>query len=209
MAAPLIAAALSSIAPALAKQGLDLLSGVFRGAVNKGTKEVAELIEEKTGIDINDVADNRLTDAQWGQLKEFEFQYQSQLLQARQQQDANELERERLSHADRADARSLQKEALKSDDMVVRRFIYFFAIGLTIVTFLFIFCVVFLTNNATDQQWRVIDTVLGFLLGTSLSAVIQYFFGSSIGSKAKDEKLTNIAQNARADLIAAREGSQP
>jgi hypothetical protein len=209
MPAPLIAAALSSIAPALAKQGLDLLSGVFRGALNKGSKEVAELIEEKTGIDINDAADNKLTDAQWGQLKEFEFQYQGKLLEARQQQDANQLERERLAHVDRADARSLQKDALKSDDMVVRRFIYFFAIGLTIVTFVFIFCAAFLTQNASEEQWRVIDTVLGFLLGTSLSAVIQYFFGSSAGSKSKEDKLSTLTNSIRADNVAAQEGVQP
>ena len=37
MPIPLIAAALSAIAPQLAQKGLDLLSGVFRGAVNKVT----------------------------------------------------------------------------------------------------------------------------------------------------------------------------
>jgi hypothetical protein len=41
MPIPLIAAALTAIAPALAKHGLDLLSGVFRGAVDKGTEEIA------------------------------------------------------------------------------------------------------------------------------------------------------------------------
>ncbi len=88
MPIPLIAAALSAIAPQLAQKGLDLLSGVFRGAVNKGTSEIANLIQEKTGIDINDVADNKLTEAQWSQLKQFEFEYQSKLLAYRQQSDA-------------------------------------------------------------------------------------------------------------------------
>ena len=74
MPLPLLAAAAASIAPALAKQGLDLLSGVFRGALNKGIQEIAKLIEDKTGIDINDVADNKLTESQWVKLKDFEFQ---------------------------------------------------------------------------------------------------------------------------------------
>ena len=48
MPIPLIAAALSAIAPQLAQKGLDLLSGVFRGAVNKRTAEIANLIQERT-----------------------------------------------------------------------------------------------------------------------------------------------------------------
>jgi hypothetical protein len=96
MPVPLIAAALAAIAPALAKHGLDLLSGVFRGALDNGTKEIAGLIEEKTGIDINDAADDKLTDDQWMKLKEFEFQYQAKLLEYRQQADAHALDVERV-----------------------------------------------------------------------------------------------------------------
>lgn len=192
MPAPLIASALAAIAPALAKKGLDLLSGLFRGALNKGTQEVAQLIEDKTGIDINDVADNKLTDGQWIQLKAFEFEHQGQLLQARQQIDANALESERMAHADRADARGLQKAALASDDIVARRFIYFYATGLTLLTFAFIFYASFFHNYEHKQSERTIDTVLGFLLGVTLSAIIQYFFGSSVGSKSKEEKIKNL-----------------
>jgi hypothetical protein len=201
MPIPLIAAALSAIAPALAKQGLDLLSGVFRGTLDKGTQEIAELINEKTGIDINDAAENRLTEDQWGKLKEFEFQYQAKLLEYRQQADANDLERERLTHADRSDARSLQKVALASDDIVARRFIYFYATGLTVLTFVFIFWAAFIHDyhNGPEAQ-RTIDTVLGFLLGVTLSAIIQYFFGSSSGSKAKDDKLTALTKDMRSDM---------
>ena len=199
MPAPLIAAALASIAPALAKQGLDLLSGIFRGALNKGTAEIADLIHEKTGIDINDAADNKLTEAQWGQLKDFEFQYQNKLLEFRQQADANELEREKLAQLDRADARGLQKAALASDDIVAKRFIYFYATGLTLLTFVFIFWAAFFHQYTVENKEanRIIDTVLGFLLGVTLSAIIQYFFGSSSGSKAKDEKLTVLTDSLR------------
>jgi hypothetical protein len=45
----------------------------------------------------------------------------------------------------------------------------------------------------------VIDTVLGFLLGVSLSAIIQFFFGSSQGSKSKEKELSllNEAMHAQ------------
>lgn len=204
MPIPLIAAALSAIAPQLAQKGLDLLSGVFRGAVDKGTTEIAELIHEKTGIDINDVADNKLTEAQWSQLKQFEFDYQAKLLAYRQQSDANDLEYERIAAADRSNARHMQETAIASNDPWVRRFIYIYASVLTLLTFIFIFWAAFV-HQYTEQNKdaaRVIDTVLGFLLGVSLSAIIQYFFGSSAGSKAKDEKIGQLGDAIRAQSVA-------
>ena len=200
MPAPLVAAALSAIGPALAKRGLDLLSGVFRGALDKGTQEIAGFIEEKTGIDINDVADEKLTEEQWAKLREFEFQYQAKLLEYRQQLDANALELEKVHQADRADARDMQKAALSSDDKLAKRFVYFYATGLTLLTFLFIFYAAFVHDYTTNPDAaRVIDTVLGFLLGVSLSAIIQYFFGSSAGSKSKEEKIRLLTESIQVE----------
>ena len=200
MPAPLVAAALSAIGPALARRGLDLLSGVFRGALDKGTQEIAGFIEEKTGIDINDVADEKLTEEQWAKLREFEFQYQAKLLEYRQQLDANALELEKGHQADRADARDMQKAALSSDDKLAKRFVYFYATGLTLLTFLFIFYAAFVHDYTTNPDAaRVIDTVLGFLLGVSLSAIIQYFFGSSAGSKSKEEKIRLLTESIQVE----------
>ena len=193
MPIPLIATALTAIAPVLARHGLDLLSSVFRGAVDKRTEELADLIEEKTGIDINDAADDKLTDDQWTKLKEFEFLYQSKILDYQQQANAHALELERVHQSDRANARELQKAALDNDDRFVRRFIYYYATGLSLLTFIFIFWAAFVydySNGGSSQTLRVIDTVLGFLLGVSLSAIIQFFFGSSQGSKSKEKELS-------------------
>ena len=189
MPAPLVAAALSAIGPALARRGLDLLSGVFRGALDKGTQEIAGFIEEKTGIDINDVADEKLTEEQWAKLLEY-----------RQQLDANALELEKVHQADRADARDMQKAALSSDDKLAKRFVSFYATGLTLLTFLFIFYAAFVHDYTTNPDAaRVIDTVLGFLLGVSLSAIIQYFFGSSAGSKSKEEKIRLLTESIQVE----------
>ncbi|MGM8226450.1 hypothetical protein ACSV5M_07700 [Cellvibrio sp. ARAG 10.3] len=200
MPAPLVAAALSAIGPALARRGLDLLSGVFRGALDKGTQEIAGFIEEKTGIDINDVADEKLTEEQWAKLREFEFQYQAKLLEYRQQIDANALELEKVHQADRASARDMQKTALASDDKLAKRFVYFYAAGLTLLTFMFIFYAAFVHDYTKNPDAaRVIDTVLGFLLGVSLSAIIQYFFGSSAGSKSKEEKIRQLTESIQGE----------
>jgi hypothetical protein len=192
MPIPLIAAAVSAIGPMLAQKGMDLLSGIFRGAVDKGTQEVADLIQETTGIDINDVAEGKLTDDQWVKLKEFELQNQQMLLDFRQGEEARNLEHEKLHQQDRADARAMQVEHAKSEDPFVRRFIHYYALLITFLTFAFIFFAVYVKHDPNNL--RIVDTVLGFLLGVSLSAIIQFFFGSSQGSSDKQRQIASMTQ---------------
>lgn len=42
---------------------------------------------------------------------------------------------------------------------------------------------------------RFVDTIIGFLLGTIISAIIQFFYGSSLGSKEKTQKLEEAKEN--------------
>lgn len=196
---PIIGAAMAAVAPELAKRGLDLLSGIFRSAVNQGADKVSELIREKTGIDVNDIAENKITEDQWVALKEFELGHQEQLLEYRKAMDAHELELEKLRAGDRKNARESQSDRDKAEDPFIRRFTYFYAYIITILTFLFIFTAafgpVFLDAELPVESWRIIDTVLGFLLGVGLSAIIQFFFGSSSGSAKKSEAITNLLKD--------------
>lgn len=76
------------------------------------------------------------------------------------------------------------------------RFIYFYATLLTLCSFAFMFYAAFLHDYAARPgSEQVINTVLGFLLGVAVSSVVQYFFGSSAGSKAKDEQLAKQADD--------------
>lgn len=198
MPIPLIAAALAAIAPTLTSKGLDLLGGIFSGAVTKGTEKVAELIEEKTGIKIEDIAEDKLDEGQWRSLQDFEANNRAAILAAYVQLDAHDVERERIAQSDRADARAAQVKAAASGDRVAAKFIYIYASLLTILTFVFIFYASFLHDYATHPgSERIIDTVLGFLLGVALSAVVQYFFGSSAGSKSKEDKLSVLLNEDR------------
>lgn len=36
------------------------------------------------------------------------------------------------------------------------------------------------------ENVRFVDTIIGFLLGTIVSGIIQFFYGSSLGSKEKN-----------------------
>lgn len=196
MPIPLLAGALSAIGPMLAKKGMDLLGGVFKGTVDKGTEKIADLIKDKTGIDITDAAEDKLTDQQWVKLKEFEHLYQEQLLTYLQGLDADQLELSKIDQKDRADARALQSRALESEDLFARRFIYWYAIIITLLTFAFIFLAAFYYPEKPEAG-RIIDTVLGFLLGVSLSAIIQFFFGSSQGSSSKQKQIERLTEQMR------------
>ncbi len=201
MPIPILATVLSAVGPALAKKGLDLLSGVFNSAVDKGTEvasdvidkqvqKVADKIREKTGIEIGDIAEEKLTDEQWRQLKAFELQEQELLLASRAEMSAIELEREKAILQDRQDARATGSKRDQNEDTVIRRFTYYYAYLITGITFLFIIIAIIIPAvlpNFPKESWQVINTVVGFLLGVGLSAIIQYFYGSSMGSKNKEQ----------------------
>lgn len=88
--------------------------------------------------------------------------------------------------ADISSARDMQKEALRQDDKFAKRFIYYFATFITVTTIAYVFVITFAT--IPEPNIRFADTVLGFLLGTLLATIINFFFGSSHGSETK----TNI-----------------
>ncbi|WP_255990820.1 hypothetical protein [Chitinolyticbacter albus] len=211
MPLPILGAVLSTIAPQLAKRGLDLLSGIFRGALDQGAEQVTELIKEKTGIDIADAADDKLTDEQWLQLKQFELDNQAQLITWRQQIDAHELEMEKLRTADVQDARATGGKRDDNDDPLVRRFTYYYAYLITALTFVFIVLAILLPFlfNAKElprDSAQIINTVVGFLLGVGLSTIIQYFYGSSRGSSNKQKQLEELTQRMAAGVRPHTEG---
>lgn len=91
---------------------------------------------------------------------------------------------------DKKDARSLQKEALKQDDTFSKRFVYYFAIGWSLFAAIYMTGITFL--EVSNQQQGYANTILGFLLGTAVSAIFQFFYGSSKGSKDKTDIQSGI-----------------
>ncbi len=66
------------------------------------------------------------------------------------------------------------------------KFLQWFAVGLCIFALSYIFCVTFCT--VPKDNVRYADTALGFLLGTVVATIVQFAYGSSLGSRMKDEK---------------------
>ena len=94
------------------------------------------------------------------------------------------LEREQAYLEDTQNARNMQVEALRQDDIFSKRFIYWFAIAWSAFSMIFFFCVTFM--DIPEKNVRFVDTLLGFLLGTAIASIFNFFLGTSASSRAKD-----------------------
>lgn len=84
-------------------------------------------------------------------------------------------------------ARDMQKVALQQDDTFSKRYVYYLATFWSLVAVGYIFLITFLT--IPEANVRFADTTLGFLLGTIVATIINYFFGSSKSSSDKNQLL--------------------
>lgn len=185
MPVPLLAAAGSL----LAKEGIDLLGKIFKGAASMGVEKITEKIKEKTGIDIGQI-EGELNPEQVKALREFEIENQKMLLEHIERLMEIEVQEKQLHQQDRESARGTLKTALSQGDIFSKRFVYIYATAITALTFIYIFGVTFF--EIPESNIRIVDTTLGFLLGVSLSAIVQFFFGSSQGSSDKQEKINDL-----------------
>lgn len=151
---------LAPLLATLASNGLGLLGDAI-------TKKGTQFVEEKLGIDLSQEATPEAI-ANW----------KLAVMQ-------NETEVLRMAYGDIANARNMQVEALRQEDLFSKRFIYYFAIFWSLFAAGYIGFITFGTIP-TDNQ-RFADTILGFLLGTVVATILQFFFGSSMGSKEKEK----------------------
>ena len=209
---PFLAPLAALIVPKLARHGLDILQSVVRRGTEQSIEKVNDLIQEKTGIDLSNVADDKLSEEDWSKLKDFELQHESVLLEQLRVSTEHNIDRLKLANEDRENARAMQTEAAKSGDWWTRNFVSGYAVLITLATFAF-FAIVLGTDwvfsydtnadgmlvldPASQSKERIVDTVMGFLLGVSLSAIIQFYFGSSAGSSRKTDTIEGLLkQNA-------------
>lgn len=163
------------LAPLLA-QGMSLLSNAV---LAKGK----QWVEEKTGVNL----DQPLSAEDTLKLRQFEMDHEEELIRLRQNDDKLSAEVEMAYLKDRQDARAMQVAALNQSDLFSKRFIYYFAIGWSVVTAAYIGFITF--APIPKDNLRFADTVLGFLLGTLIATIVNFFYGSSRGSQVKDETL--------------------
>ena len=98
-----------------------------------------------------------------------------------------DFEKMKLEYQNTNDARDMQKVALQQDDTFSKRYVYYLATFWSFVAVGYIFLITFLT--IPESNVRFADTTLGFLLGTIVATIINYFFGSSKSSLDKNQLL--------------------
>lgn len=96
------------------------------------------------------------------------------------------------AYKDTADARDMQKVALQQSDVFSKRFVYYLAIFWSVFTAAFITAITF--AGIPPESVRFADTILGFLLGTIVATIMNFFFGSSQSSKDKTQELVKAVQ---------------
>jgi len=72
---------------------------------------------------------------------------------------------------------NLHEELVKRGDKVATHFTYWFAWFWGIVSVVYFFAITFLTVPTSGENFA--NIILGFLLGTAVSTIINYFFGNS------------------------------
>jgi len=97
-----------------------------------------------------------------------------------------DLETLKTQHANTADARDMQKVALQQSDIFSKRFTMYLTTFWSVCAAIYIGFITF--SVIPDKNIRFADTILGFVLGTVLATMLNFWFGSSIGSKEKDKK---------------------
>ena len=173
---------LAGIVSMLADKGLDLVSS----AIDGGADKAKEFIEEKTGIKMDG---RELSEEQVAKLRELEISSKVELekLALESKKEDNRASEAVVAEVNKntADARAMQVAALGQDDKFSKRFVYVFAAGWSIVAVVYIFMITFMSIPTVNVRFA--DTVLGFLLGTIVATIINYFYGSSKSSADKTE----------------------
>ena len=144
----------------------DLISEVGLPLVKKGIKSL-------TGIDIES--------------KELTAEDKQKILDSQIEIMKIDFEKLKLEYENTNSARDMQKVALQQDDIFSKRYVYYLATFWSIVAVGYIFLITFI--SIPEANVRFADTTLGFLLGTIVATIINYFFGSSKSSSDKNQLL--------------------
>jgi hypothetical protein len=158
------------LASFLLSQGAGKLAEMVKG---KAASVAVEMIADKLGVDRNEKAiEDHLTSHPEEMVK-------------LEQLDVQRLE---AQLADVQNAREMQMKAMDSDDPVVRRFIYLFAWFWSLVSVGYFFSVTFLVVPAEGRDFA--NIILGFLVGTAVTTIFAFFYGSSKGSQDKNNMIS-------------------
>lgn len=142
------------------------LPGVAQAVVNKGM----EYVQEKTGIELKpDMSSAEIAALRESAIKHEEFRIEQH-------------------NKNTADARQMQVAALRQDDKLAKRFVIYLSGFWSVFAAAYIWAITYFT--IPEGNIRFADTVLGFLLGTIIALIMNFWLGSTDGSQKKNEAIT-------------------
>lgn len=141
------------------------LPKIAQAVVDKGL----DYVEDKTGIKLEpDMSVEKIAELKLAAQKHEEFQIEQ-------------------NNKNTADARAMQVAALSQDDLFSKRYVYFLSSFWSIAAVLYIGFITF--GSIPPDNVRFADSILGFMLGTVVATIINYFLGSSNQSAIKTTML--------------------
>lgn len=174
---------------ALIKSGLGL---VANAAIEKGTT----YLEEKTGIKIDQ--EKEPSPEQLLQFKQFMLENETELENIRLQRDHISADMFKAAMADTQSAREREIAIVTSDKapLLNKIIVPLLAIGVLLITMLLFAVVMFTTTELPAGRKDVVIYILGVMSAIS-TQIIAYYFGSSSGSKTKDETISALRGGVR------------
>jgi hypothetical protein len=154
-----------------------LLAGIVSSLIQNNLPKVAQAVvdkgldyvQEKTGIELKpDMSAEEVKALRESAMKHEEFMVEQ-------------------ANKNTADARAMQVAALQQDDKFAKRYVLYLATFWSITAVSYIFLITF--SSIPETNVRFADTILGFLLGTVVATILNFFLGSSASSKEKTEVL--------------------
>jgi hypothetical protein len=154
-----------------------LIAGIVSSLIQNNLPKVAQAVvdkgldyvQEKTGIELK-------PDMNAEEIKA--------LREAAQRHEEFKIEQ---ANKNTADARAMQVAALGQDDKFAKRYVMYLASFWSCTAVVYIFLITF--THIPELNVRFADTILGFLLGTVVATILNFFLGSSASSKEKTEVL--------------------
>jgi len=157
------------LAPILAQLAGAGLQKVADSVLEKGLDQV----EEKLGIKLTPNEDGVLDDSKLAEIQMAAMKHEEFMAE--------------LDLKNTQSARDMQQKAMESEDPFVRRFVYQFAWLWSVFAIGYIILIT--TYSIPEKNLRFVDVVLGFIMGTVVSTLLNFFFGSSQSSKDKTKEL--------------------
>ncbi|MEY3105228.1 MAG: hypothetical protein RJA72_1260 [Pseudomonadota bacterium] len=159
---------------------LPMIAGIVSSLIQNNLPKVAQAVvdkgldyvQEKTGIELKpDMSQEEVKALREAAQKHEEFKIEQ-------------------ANKNTADARAMQVAALQQDDKFSKRFVMYLATFWSLTAVVYIFLITF--TNIPELNVRFADTILGFLLGTVVATILNFFLGSSASSKEKTEVLAGM-----------------